>query len=199
MNRLTGKWLLASLALAITGCGGDTQVSPNLSTVDQAKSDETTKVPPDFERDYRLSIGDKLYIRVAGQQGYSGAVPVGDDGIISHPQIGKLQTLGLSIADLERVIAERLRGADVAATGVKVSVLNLRAIYVIGEVEESGEYPYFEGLRVKEAVESAGGYTYRADEERVFVTRYSHSGEAEMPISSIALPGDIIRVPQLYF
>ncbi len=199
MNRIARQCLLASWALALIGCGGGAQVVPNMPSADLARSTDTTQMAPDFERDYRLSIGDKLYIRVGGQQAYSGAVPVGDDGIISHPQIGRLQTLGLSIADLERVISERLKDADGAATGVTVSILNLRAIYIIGEVEESGEYPYFEGLRVKEAIESAGGYTYRADEERVFVTRYSRSGEAEMPISSIALPGDIIRVPQLYF
>ena len=194
-----GRRLRAALAslIFLSACGGGEDVvapaEPTAAVPGQAQS------AAQFDRDYRVSIGDKIYIRIAGQQSLSGAVPVSDNGTISHPRLGTFQSIGLSVADLETVIADRLKEAKIENTVVEVSILNLRAIYVIGEVNQSGEYPYFEGLRIKEAIAEAGGYTYRADETRVFVTRYSQSGEAEATVTAVALPGDIIRVPQRYF
>ena len=171
----------------------ETLVTSPVSWPEQSKKSE--------ERHYLIAVGDKLNIKVPGDEALSGIVPVGEDGIISHPRIGKISTLDLSLKALEQIIRERLTEAGSTNVSVTIEVLNLRSIYVIGEVVNSGEYPYVGGLNIAEAIDQAGGYTYRADENRVFLTGLDQGTEKEVTRSDRfeILPGDIIRVPQRYF
>jgi protein involved in polysaccharide export with SLBB domain len=50
------------------------------------------------------------------------------------------------------------------------------------------------------AVATAGGYTYRANRERVFIRRAREAIETEYELESdiAILPGDVIRIPDLH-
>src|SRR3546814_18555875 len=48
---------------------------------------------------------------------------------------------------------------------VNVQVTKYRPFYIMGEVAKPGEYPYRPGMTVLTAVSTAGGYTFRADQE----------------------------------
>jgi polysaccharide export outer membrane protein len=80
---------------------------------------------------------------------------------------------------------------------VSVTILAYRPFYIYGEVTKPGEYPYASGMRVMSAVATAGGFTYRANESYVVVTRdgKEHKAEPNTPIQ----PDDVIRVPERYF
>ncbi len=80
---------------------------------------------------------------------------------------------------------------------VSVTILAYRPFYIYGEVTKPGEYPYASGMRVMSAVATAGGYTYRANQNYVVVTRHGQERKA-LPGTPI-LPDDIIRVPERYF
>src|SRR5712671_6087962 len=72
-----------------------------------------------------------------------------------------------------------------------------RPFYILGEVARPGGYAYAGGMRVLSAVAAAQGYTYRANQQYVIITRNGEEGKAAglTPIQ----PDDIIQVPERYF
>jgi protein involved in polysaccharide export with SLBB domain len=84
---------------------------------------------------------------------------------------------------------------------VSVDLVAASPFYVLGEVEKSGEYPYHPGLNVISAIATAGGFRYRADQDKVFVRRRGQASEIALPTLSAApvYPGDIVRVPGRFF
>ncbi len=75
------------------------------------------------------------------------------------------------------------------------------AFYILGEVNRPGEYAYSTGLTVMNAVATAAGFTYRANQSRVWIQR---AGEAEERVYRIRPdlriePGDTIRVGERFF
>jgi polysaccharide export outer membrane protein len=82
-----------------------------------------------------------------------------------------------------------------------VEVLSYRPVYVLGEVQAPGSYPYANGMTVINAVAMAGGFTYRARKSAIHIRRGADaeqeeiSADADTPV----LPGDVIEVPERFF
>ena len=55
-------------------------------------------------------------------------------------------------------------------------MLNYRPFYIIGEVNNPGSYQYVNGMTVINAVALAGGFTYRADQDDIMITRGGSEG-----------------------
>jgi polysaccharide export outer membrane protein len=147
---------------------------------------------------YRLGPGDKLDIKVLGATELNGTYDVQDDGTIRMLMIGKIQAAGLTSEMLADNIAQMLRsGRYITKPFVSVSVTTYRPFYILGEVVKPGAYSYASGMRVLAAVADAQGYTYRANQNFVVITRNGKEGRAGV-LSSIQ-PDDIIRVPERYF
>ncbi|MGH7113800.1 MAG: polysaccharide biosynthesis/export family protein [Stellaceae bacterium] len=129
----------------------------------------------------------------------SGSVrgPLGD-GTIRMLLIGDVPVSGLTVEALEGEIADKLKeGGYLKRPSVSASVITYRPFYILGEVARPGAYSYASGMRVLSAVAVAQGYTYRADQNFVIITRNGADSKADA-MSSIK-PGDIIRVPERYF
>ena len=64
-----------------------------------------------------------------------------------------------------------------------------------------GSYPYTSGLTVLNAVATANGFTYRADQRRVFIKRDDGGPEQEFDLTTQTpvAPGDTIRIGERYF
>ena len=147
---------------------------------------------------YRLGAGDDLDIRVLGANELNGRYIVQDDGTIRMLMIGKVPAAGLTSEMLAGNIAEMLRaGRYITKPFVSVAVVTYRPFYILGEVVKPGAYAYASGMRVLSAVADAQGYTYRANQNFVVITRDGKDGKAGV-LSSIQ-PDDIIRVPERYF
>jgi polysaccharide biosynthesis/export protein len=147
---------------------------------------------------YRLGAGDDLDIRVLGANELNGRYIVQDDGTIRMLMIGRVPAQGLTSDMLAGRIAEELRaGRYITKPFVSVAVFTYRPFYILGEVVKPGAYPYASGMRVLSAVADAQGYTYRANQNFVVITRNGKEGRADV-LSSIQ-PDDIIRVPERYF
>jgi protein involved in polysaccharide export with SLBB domain len=150
---------------------------------------------------YTLGPGDKLRITVFGHEDLSGEFDVDGAGEISLPLIRNVKAQGLTPAQLEQVIAERLSPEYLVNPSVSVEVLNYRPFYIYGEVTKPGSYPYVNGMTVVNAVALAGGFTYRARTGRVRIihandpSRTPVDAEKDTPV----LPGDVIEVPERYF
>ena len=82
---------------------------------------------------------------------------------------------------------------------VSAEVLNYRPFYIIGEIEKGGEYPFVNGMSVLNAVALAGGYTYRGNTNKAFITRRGHELEFPALPETRVYPGDVIRVPERFF
>jgi exopolysaccharide production protein ExoF len=140
--------------------------------------------------EYRLGVMDKLRIRVAEWQTAEGAIrdwsavsgdySVGADGSVSLPFIGQLPADGRTSGELAEEIGKKmqilfgLRDRPSAS----VEIAEYRPVYLAGEVQTPGAYPYAPGLTVLKAV-SFGGGLRRADAGQRFARDFLRSeGEA---------------------
>src|SRR3546814_7368671 len=78
---------------------------------------------------------------------------------------------------LSKAIEAKLAGGFLLEPKVSVQVASFRPVYVLGEVNKPGEYPYTQGLTIRGAVAKADGFTYRANEKRVFLKRAGERSE----------------------
>lgn len=150
--------------------------------------------------DYVLGSGDKLRVNVFGEEDLSGEVDVNGTGKVSLPLIGQVQAAGLTIDAFTEEVASKLREGYLTNPKVSVEVLNYRPFYIIGEVTTPGQYPYTNGMTVLNAVAVAGGFTYRANEDKVLITRGDQK-EVEYKLTQAVkvLPGDIVKIPERFF
>jgi polysaccharide export outer membrane protein len=149
-------------------------------------------------KSYRLGAGDRLGIKVLGADELNGEYTVQDDGTIRLLMIGEVPAAGATAGELEKRIAQQLKtGRFLTDPRVNVSVMTYRPFYILGEVSRPGGYPYASGMRVLSAIAAAQGYTYRANQDYVIITRNGEDNKADV-MSSIK-PDDIIRVPERYF
>lgn len=153
--------------------------------------------------EYQLDAGDRVRVIVFNEPDLSGEFEVDGTGVVSLPLIGKVSARGLTARDFEDAIATALLDGYLKDPRVSIEVLNFRPFYIIGEVENGGEYDYVPDMTVLNAVALAGGYTYRADDRRVYITQAGANSEVEVRLDEGAgiqvLPGDIIHVPERFF
>ncbi len=151
--------------------------------------------------EYRVGSGDNLRVTVFGEQDLSGEFSVDGSGFFSLPLIGEVRAGGLTVREVERAIVKRLKPDYLKNPSVSVAVLNYRPFYIIGEVQKPGSYAYVSGMKVVNAIALAGGYTYRARENRVLITRTRGAERKKQRANhdTAVLPGDVIEVPERFF
>lgn len=149
---------------------------------------------------YRLGSGDKIKLNVYGEEDLSGEFEVGGSGAVSLPLVGQVQAGGLTVPEFEIQLAEQLK-KYVRNPKVSAQVLNYRPFYIQGEIKAGGEYPYSNGLVVRDAVAKAGGYTYRAVTGYVLIRHANETAERQYSLDTPVrvLPGDNIRVTERIF
>ncbi len=150
---------------------------------------------------YHLGAGDKVKVTVFGEPDLGGTFSVSGEGKISVPLIGDVQAAGLTTPDLQAGLENAYRQGYLKDPKVNVEVLNFRPFYILGEVKLPGEYPYDNGMTVVKAVALAQGFTYRADQKRVFIKHLNGLKEDQVPLTSSqpVEPGDTIRIAERYF
>ena len=146
-----------------------------------------------------LGAGDEIRVTVFGEEDLSGAFKVSANGWISMPLIGGVVAAGRSAEQLEVSIVKALLDGHLKNPRVGVEVLSFQPIFVMGEVNNPGSYPYSAGLTVLKTIALAGGFTYRAKKNVLFLTRDSEQGEQKIGLNKHVLPGDTIRVKERWF
>ncbi|KZB66890.1 polysaccharide biosynthesis protein [Thalassospira lucentensis] len=150
---------------------------------------------------YTIDSGDKLRITVFDEESLSGDFSVGADGSVTLPLIGTVKLRDLTPQAAQKTIANALADDYLRHPVVSIDVIHFRPVYIIGEVNEPGEYGYASGMNVLNAVALGGGYTYRADQDDIIIMRGRDDNRVEIQASeqSIVLPGDIIHITERYF
>lgn len=151
------------------------------------------------ENDYRLGSNDIVRVTVFGHPDLSGEFQVGSSGSIALPLVGEVSAAGSSPRELEMAIANVLAPDYLKNPKVAVEVLTYRPFYIIGEVKAPGSYSYVNGMRVINAVALAGGFTYRAREDELYITRSEDGQKIPATQATVVRPGDVIEVPQRFF
>jgi polysaccharide export outer membrane protein len=151
--------------------------------------------------DYKLDAGDKLRIIVFGEENLTGEFTVSGSGDIAFPLIGQVPAAGRTVGDLQAAIRVKLADGYLRDPRVSAEVLNYRPFFILGEVGKPGEYPYRNGLTIMNAVATAGGFTYRANQRKIMVRRAGAAGEQEIELRADTpiAPGDTIRVKERFF
>ncbi|WP_346896054.1 polysaccharide biosynthesis/export family protein [uncultured Roseibium sp.] len=150
---------------------------------------------------YQLDSSDKLRIIVFGQTDLSNTYTVDQAGYISFPLIGNVAVRGKTQTELANLIAQKLRQGYLRDPDVSVEVDSYRPIFIMGEVQNAGQYNYVAGMTVQNAIATAGGFSSRARQQDVDITRQVN-GEiinGRVPISDPIRPGDTIYVRERYF
>jgi len=183
------KFLVVILLVsALTACAK--QPAPRLADISTA-----------YSGPYRLDSGDQVRVTVFGQIDLSRIYPVDVSGNITMPLIGSVPARGRTPVALSAGISSRLARNYVRNPDVSVEVQTYRPFFVLGEVQRAGQFPYVSGMTVQTAIAIAGGYTYRADQRGVIITRQGQ----EKPIRGYAsndgpvMPGDTIYVEERFF
>jgi protein involved in polysaccharide export with SLBB domain len=150
---------------------------------------------------YRLGPGDQIRLTVVRHGDLSGRFEIDGEGFLPMPLVGEVRSAGLTARELENAIEDQLRsGGYLVNPQVSIEVLNYRPFYIIGEINNPGSYQYVNGMTVTNAIALAGGFTERADQGDVTITRGGSSGtHLEATPSTEVLPGDIVQVAERSF
>lgn len=150
---------------------------------------------------YRLDSGDRLRISVFEQAGLTGTYTVDQAGYISFPLIGTVPSRGRTLQDMEKIIAQKLQQGYLRDPDVTIEVDRYRSIYIMGEVGQPGQYSYVAGMTVQNAVAVAGGYTPRANQRSIDITRRVNGNivTGRVPITDPVLAGDTLYIRERLF
>ncbi len=176
-----------SLSLAPTGTPGGARSGGGLSGRDP---------------DYRLGANDRVRIIVFGQPTLTGEYTLDGNGMLAFPLIGNVEASGQTTSQLQQAIASRLDPDYLRNPSVSAEVITRRPFYVIGEVQKPGNYPYVTDMTALNAVAMAGGYTYRARQNQLYIKRLDKGGRMvriEAKPETKVRPGDTVEIKERYF
>ena len=158
-----------------------------------------------------LGAGDVFEVRVYGEPELSGAYRVSPDGSIDFPLIGSVVVADTTDAVLNQRLTQMLRRfVKDPQVSIYVREYNSQKVFVFGQVNKPGTFPYEQGMSVVQAITLAGGFAKLADKSGTYVTRATEGGEEHIRVSVPAIgegrepnlelkPGDIIYVPEAIF
>ena len=121
---------------------------------------------------YRLQPGDVLTVNVWKETDLKDEILIRPDGGMSFALAGEFQAAGRTVAELTKMLEERIRKfiPDAVVT-VSVKLVAGNRVYVIGKVNHAGEFPLIGPIDVMQALSLAGGATPFADTNGIRVLR----------------------------
>jgi polysaccharide export outer membrane protein len=184
--------LLILIALfLVTSCSGQWSEYP------QSQYTASTK-------EQLIESGDSLSITVFGEEALSDQYLVLNNGTIQVPLIGAVVVEKKTLDQAQELLAESFKKEGYLVNPkITLSIAQSRTVKIMGEILDAGEYPYTEDMTILDLVARAGGFSYRANQNRFDIVRKDPNGSSETVLdavlSSRLRPGDIIRVKERYF
>ena len=196
--RASPLWIACGIALLV-GC-----VSTSTSQARKARQAAAPRVVPVVTPDlaaYRMGIGDRVRIDVFGEPDLSIEASLDGTGHIAYPLLGTVLARLKTASELERSIRDGLAAGYLVDPDVRVTVVQYRPFYTIGQVKRPGAYPYVSGLTVEKALAIAGGITDLASTRQIFLLREdaTQSKRFKVGLDFPVLPGDTLMVEESLF
>jgi polysaccharide biosynthesis/export protein len=169
------------------------------------------RTPESLSPGYRIGAGDVIQIVVWKES--EASVPeatVRADGKISMPLIREVEAAGLSIAEFEKSLEEKL-GKFIVDPAVTVVArhINSKKVYMVGAVKNEGPIALNRPLTVLQALNEAGGVTDYAKKKKIYILRNEAGHQVKLPFdyqavlrgerleqNRMLLPDDTVVVPQ---
>lgn len=159
--------------------------------------------------EYRIGPEDVLHISVWKEEDLDRKVLVRPDGGISFPLAGDLQVSGRTPLEIQDEIRSRLqRFVPNAEVTVAVEEISGYTVFVLGEVNEPGQFTLGRYVDVLQALTLAGGVTPYAGERDIRVLRRQDGKEVtysfdyrdikrgrDLEQNIILQSGDVVVVP----
>ena len=192
---------LFGLVLAVGLAAGCSSSSPPPALPAATGPGASGGAPIDDISGYKLGPGDALRVTVFRHEDLSGEFSLDGEGYFALPLVGEILAGGRTARQVENEVEVALKdGGYLVDPQVSIEVLNYRPFYIIGEVNNPGSFEYVSGMTVINAVALAGGYTYRADQDDIIISRGGSNGpRIEALPDTEVLPGDIIEVTERFF
>jgi polysaccharide export outer membrane protein len=158
---------------------------------------------------YEVQPSDVLQISVWRDPELTQQVVVRPDGAFSFPLVGEVNAVGKTVEELRRELVQQL-GRIIQDVVVTVSVVEIRGnkVYVIGQVNQPGEFIVNPRVDVIQALSLAGGTTAFAATSEIFVLRRDNGQQRRLPFNFDAVlrgrdleqnvllrSGDVVVVP----
>ena len=159
-----------------------------LGLQDRASADETAP--------YRLAAGDKITVVVSQQNEISGEFRIDNSGYIHMPLVGSVAVASLTVDECRQEIAGRLQTRLIKNPIVSVQINEFQPIYVMGDVQTPGAYPFRFGLRLYAAIGLAGGFKKNALTNISDITAVSQALD-RIEAASAALSAARIRLARI--
>ena len=167
----------ALMMVALSACAGQRALggSPAITVVNETSLRAPDGSPAETaDRTYRVGARDKLLVDVFGIEELKARdFETDSTGQLALPLAGRIDANNKTLAELEVVVAERLRQAHVRNPQVSINVreINSRTVTLDGSVREPGPYPAVSDLTLMRAVARAKGVTEYAKLDDVVVFR----------------------------
>lgn len=194
--------LLSTLCL---GCGATTRTTAPPVSSEPAGTAAPLSITA-------LGAGDLVEIRVFQEPEHSGTWRLAPEGTIDYPLCGKVQLAGLSTSAAADLLTKCLSAGYLRRPQVSVLIreFNSKKVFVFGEVQKPGTFPFEGDMSVIQAITLAGGFTKLAAKNNTNVTRLVNGQEKKIrvPVEDIGVgrqknfmlqPGDIVFVPESFF
>ena len=161
------------------------------------------------ESKYRIGPGDLLEISVWRDETLLREVVVPPDGYIAFPLIGDVNVTDMTVTQLREVVTKRIEDYVQGATvTVMIKEINSLKAYVIGKVNNPGEFSISLDTTVMQILAMAEGLNPFADEKEVHILRRQNNLTVKIPFNykevekgrnlkqNISLQrGDVVVVP----
>jgi len=196
----TSYLILSIIIVLLFGCA----TSP---VATQAQEEESA-----YNEEYAYKIGpnDILSISIfaGGETQHNEDLTVSSQGTINVPYIGTIKAEGLTLSELEEVIAEPLGKEYFVNPKVNVSLKQSKLkIYVEGEIKAPNAYDFQPGITALKVCITAGGFTtfaapnrtkiIRKNKDKIEVIKINLEKVQNGKIPDIELkPGDRVYVPE---
>jgi polysaccharide biosynthesis/export protein len=158
---------------------------------------------------YEVQPSDVLQVSVWREPELTQQVIVRPDGAFSFPLVGEVNAVGKTVEELRKEIVQALARIipDVVVT---VAVIEIKGnkVYVIGQVNQPGEFIVNPRVDVIQALSLAGGTTAFASPSEIFVLRRDNGQQRRLPFNFDAVmrgrdleqnvllrSGDVVVVP----
>ncbi|MCH8494532.1 MAG: polysaccharide export protein [Balneolales bacterium] len=160
---------------------------------------------------YVIRPGDELEILVWEQPSFNTLTTVSRLGTIAIPLVGEVVVVGLTQAELRRVLEGKLAEYIRDDINLTISIRNTDTLIVsvLGYVARPDNYPVVDQTSIFRIISTAGGFTEDANLKKVKLYRqigpeayvtldllsYLESGQMNSP-TILVQPGDIVYVPR---
>lgn len=197
------KWFVIVLLIGILcACAESPIWDDDLPKANDIPQNTRVESSPDAVlSNYRLEAGDFVNIKVFGEEAFSLETRLSDAGTVSYPFLGELKLSGLTTGDVEKLIADGLKGDYLVNPKVTVTIKQYRDFFVDGAVQKPGSYPFVPGITVQKAISVAGGFTEIASRSKIYIIHEKDktATPTRVDLSTYVKPGDIITVKESFF